>query len=242
MLLINKIFFLRLHKLISHFLFCFIALIIGCESHTLPVDNKESISKIANDSEKDTLNKLIYKEGELLNYTTVLPSTDEYSLEINTTYIYDSLFLAERWVADLNEVVTEQKLIFKKNGIAINQFNHNVKKWILDKFGKKRSLLDNVIRTAGLVSAKNGGFYKVEGAGGCNACSEYIGYFSLEGELLYNIYSSQTDNFVNEVGDFDKMIKQFEVPDTLSRLGGKIKVVWIFPPIYSGDIGSSRLK
>jgi hypothetical protein len=182
-----------------------------------------------------------HRDGDIVKYTTALKGTDEYSLEIETMYIYDSLFLADNWVSDLNEVVISQLLTFKlKDSIIRKQF-HDVKTRVVRKSIGNVSLLDNVIREVGIVEGRKGSFYKISGAGGCNACSEYLGYYSMQGKLLSKIYSSRMDRFSYTTGDIDKVIKQFEVPENIQK-PGKLKVISVFPPQYNGEIEESSLK
>lgn len=182
-----------------------------------------------------------YSSNGICNYSTFVAGSKAYSLEVKTTYLNDSVFLNEKWAFDLNDVVSNQELIFKLGDQIIVQRNHNVRKRKSKKAIGTINLLDNVIRGVSVVKGGSGSFYKIEGAGGCNACSEYSGYFSLRGELLWENYSSRMGNFETGKGNYDKVLAKYNVLDT-SAIAPKIKGIWVFPPQKSGEMYTTKLR
>ncbi|MHB8205942.1 hypothetical protein [Mucilaginibacter sp.] len=189
----------------------------------------------------DTVTHLKNQNGRQLSYKTIINGDDNYTIEIKTFYIYDKNYLTHDWVSDVNRVVISQTLTFKYKGSSIAVKNFDVRKWIVKKFNKKVNFLDDVIREVGFVKGSKGGFYKIYGFGGCNSCSEYLGYYSMTGNLLYKIYTSRMDNYSYLFGNFDQVMAKYGIPDSLLK-SNSINVVSVFPPQYSGDNDKSSIR
>lgn len=179
------------------------------------------------------------KKWSTSEYSTLINGGGGYSLEVRTTYVPDTSFLVNRWFGDLNDVVTQQVLIFKLNNSILCRRDFNVKK-IISPNKKGLVLLDAVVVMAGVVKGEKGSFYVIFGSGGCNACSEYTGYYSLEGKLLANDYQSRMRNFRHSFGNLGEIIERFGVDDSTAGIGG-LKVVRTFPPQFSGKVESASL-
>jgi hypothetical protein len=181
-----------------------------------------------------------YKDGDTLSYQTTLEANSIYSITIKTVYIYNKAYINNDWVSDLNNVVTLQKIIFKKNQQILVQRKFNVKKYKINNNNRTLYFLDNVIREVGIVKGDKGAFYKIYGFGGCNSCSEFLGYFSLDGKLLYKIYTSKMDNYAYKYGSFQNVINHYGIPHEKIKKNDT-KSVTVFPPQFSGKIENTSI-
>ncbi|MEO6884098.1 MAG: hypothetical protein ABI199_08750 [Bacteroidia bacterium] len=161
--------------------------------------------------------KWVYKDS-IYTYEKDI-SNGEYSLSVRTTCLNDSVKPEETNI--FNPVVLKQEMIFmKKNKIIyerkfpaleITQMVYNY---------KKVKMCENVIYEIGLISGLKIPFYTVYGYGGCNSCSEYFGYFTLDGKLLWEYYGvkggweGRGGKTYLKIGN-DKTIKEFDIPDSL---------------------------
>lgn len=94
--------------------------------------------------------------------------------------------------------------------------------------------LDNVIVSSACIKGTKKSFYKIEGFGGCNGCSEYTAYYSLQGELLYEDYVSSSKNLKYSKGNYQEILKVYGITDT-SKISKKARGIQVYPPQYSGD-------
>ena len=207
------------------FLYSFIGIVLCITSSSLITVNNSS------------------EQNELLVSKVIIKGIDNYSLEIETSYLNDSSFLANGWEFDRNSVVTQQNLIFRHYDSIIQKKRHDVRLRKPQKKGNSNSiaLLDNVIRGVALVKGKKGSIYKIEGSGGCNTCSEYYAFYSLTGEKMWYTYNSITDNFHFEKGNYSNIINNIGVSDTLD-IDPIINGIWVFPPQYAGRIYQVNLR
>ena len=179
-----------------------------------------------------------HKTVEKLFYTTSLNGLGDYSLEIKTFYFDDEQALNNQLLP--NSTVFKQTLIFKRDGKIIAQKDFPVKKKIIKKNGTKLIVLDNVIYQIGMVKGKKGGFYKIDGSGGCNGCSEYWGAYSMQGKLLNETYFSP-GLFDHKVGNFNEIIKRYAL-DPAKVKAHDLEVICVFPPKCSGNISKDLIR
>jgi hypothetical protein len=169
-----------------------------------------------------------------IEYRVIISDSNGYSLQVETTYLYDSVYLNKGWAFDRNISVLSQRLIFCKGDSVLKQMTHNVKKQIFTRHGQKYSFLENIIRGICIIYGKNEILYMIEGSGGCNTCSEYGALFSSSGQRLWYKYYSITDKFQYHHGKYYEVLESigaYKVGEPKRKLIG----IWVFPPQYKGD-------
>jgi hypothetical protein len=197
-------------------------------------------SNVILNSKRLDIDSIIHRDGDIVTYTITLPGVNDYTLQIETKYLYDKAYLTPGWFEDHNQAVLAQKIIFKRKGILLNTRSFDVRSLPAIKFGKKVSLLDNVIIEIAVVNGTKGSFYKIEGYGGCNNCTNYTGYFSLNGKLLFKTYSSHLDGFSTGMGDYKNVWKQYGVPAKRENTPN-LKALTVFPPQHAGEVTQSYI-
>ena len=85
-----------------------------------------------------------------------------------------------------------------------------------------------------------GTFYKIDGSGGCNGCSEFWGAYTLQGTLLTEFYYRRS-RFDYRFGNLNKLYKRYGV-DSLESKKYDVDVVSVFPPQLSGQKGKSLVR
>lgn len=236
MVLINK------SHLTAFLLIGILILEIGCNQKNSSLN--KTVNKVDSTCLFENKNFLLtanYKTNELLTYSSIIQGDGNYSLEIVSSYFFDSLFLSQGWVFDQNDIVINQILFFKTHDTILKQLDFDVRQILTNRDNGKYKLLDNVIRGVSVVRGKNGWFYKISGVGGCNECSEYSGFFSLKGEILWKLYTSSMDNFSYIEGNYNNVLKEYGIIDS-SKISKKIYGTWVFPPQYSGKVYETRLR
>jgi hypothetical protein len=218
-------------------LICFIVLVIGL---ILRDQSPLYITKRNEFSAKQSTDTIKYKDGKKIAYETTLAADSDNSIIIETIYIYNSNYIMHDWISDLNNVVISQKIMFKHKGIILSKQNFNVRKYRIGKSKSNPYFLDNVIREIGIVKGRKGSFYKLYGFGGCNSCSEFLGYFALDGSLLYKIYSSKMDNYYFKYGVFENVMHDYGISN-LEIKKSNIKSISVFPPQFSGKVGQTSI-
>lgn len=211
-----------MHKL-SIILFLFIAL--AGMRRTLP-DNSQQLNMGRFDS-------LIPKVTDTLTYNTLVSGNNGYALQIRSTYLNDTNYIKNDWPTVQNQVVLAQQLIFKYKDSVLCTRPFRVRKRSFVKFNKKVDLLDAVIFEAAAITGTKGSFYKIRGSGGCTDCSNYTGYYSLKGEILYENYFSDKDKFVKNVGNYKSIWSNYGVQARRANIAD-INNTIVFPPADNG--------
>ena len=208
-------------KIVILYILCIV--LANCKNNTNTTQKSSTLKRI-----ETTIPKAL----DTLNYTTIVAGKDHYGLEIRTTYLNDTNYIKKDWPTEQNQVVLRQELIFKHKDSVLSQIPCNVRKKSFIKSGRNINLLDAVIYDAASISGSKGGFYLIHGSAGCKDCSTYFGYYSLKGQLLFENYYSNNENFVENAGDFKKILKQFGVSENVHN----VKNITVFPPFQSGQI------
>jgi hypothetical protein len=175
------------------------------------------------------------KGGDSLSYTTLVSGTNGYALQIRTTYLNDTVYIKNDWPTVQNQVVLAQELVFKHKDSVLCTRPFHVRKRSAVKFNKKITLLDAVIFEAAVITGTKGSFYKIRGSGGCTDCSNYTGYYSQKGELLYENYFSDKEKFVKNAGNYKGIWHRYGVQARRAKIPD-IKSTIVFPPAHSGRI------
>jgi hypothetical protein len=175
------------------------------------------------------------KGADSVCYTTLVPGINDYALQIKTTYLNDTNYLKNDWPTVQNQVVVAQELIFKYKNSVLRARPFDVRKRSDMKLDKEVTLLDAVVFEAAIITGTKGSFYKIRGSGGCTDCSNYTGYYSLSGELLFENYFSDGDGFIRNIGSYEKVWKRYGVAAGRAKIPD-IKDITVFPPKYSGSI------
>jgi hypothetical protein len=172
-----------------------------------------------------------HKVDDTLIYTTIVPGNKQYSLQIRTTYLNDIDYVNNGWPTEQNQVVLGQELIFEYMDSILCAIPFHVQKRTSIKLNKKISLLDAVVFEAAIINGTKGSIYKIRGSGGCTDCSNYTGYYSLKGTLLFENYFSHKDKFVKNFGDYKKVLRRYGVEEKVHN----IKNITVFPPAHAGE-------
>jgi len=217
---------------------CFLLLIflLSCCHSAIDFNSQNSIPD-STISQRKLDSSSVHKQGELVTYSTSLNAVENYSLKIMTTYRYDTAFIAHGFLVDWDSIITEQKMCFQLNDSILKalDFVEDGKCKILIKPHKPENTLD-IISGIYLIKGKNnvGAFYKIEGCGGANGGSQYTGYFSLNGNLLFESYLDHPHSIPIEVGDYKSMLANFDLNDT-TEISTEINGCWVFPPQWSNE-------
>ncbi len=123
-------------------------------------------------------------------------------------------------------VIKQQLLFFENNQLKV--LYESVSKKIHQNTctGINIEMLDNVITDIGVIPAKNQHVFMVFGYGGCNACTEYFGYFHLNGTRIWEYYGSR-GVAISEYGQKEDL-KKLGITDSLSPENGRIIPVYDF--------------
>ena len=83
--------------------------------------------------------------------------------------------------------------------------------------GQSVNILDNIISSIGIIKGDNWLVVIVGGYGGCNSCSEFTGYFTLNGDILRMNYRSQRKIYL-DTGYINNIINTYKLNEReLSR-------------------------
>lgn len=150
-------------------------------------------------------------------------SHDHYALGINTICYNDSVNADETNI--FNPIVLKQELYFLKNNRIISEresVSHKISQSI--SHGEEMEMLENVIYEIGVIHRKEKPIFVVYGYGGCNSCTEYFGYYSMDGKLLWEFYGSKIKNIICGANMNEKA--KFGIPDSLYPENIKIQEVY----------------
>jgi hypothetical protein len=212
----------RINNLLC-FTFCF-SLIIAISSTSCNnvvkqnkvVTNKVDPSSIGN---QKSYNDSIFTADTSIffkNYSLKVQSTMQNS-RIEST---DSNFF--------NPIVLKQQIFFCYNGKVIKEVDYPVNKIRLKiTNGKSIEIQENVLVNIGIAEGTNGSLYVLKGNGGCNSCTEFIGLFSLEGELLWYSYAT-TRNVFGSFGDSKKVLDKYNIPESIVFSNMKYKNITVY--------------
>jgi hypothetical protein len=127
-----------------------------------------------------------------------------------------------------NPVVLKQQLQFLQNGKIIKEIEYPTNKVLLKVTGGNYvKMLENVLFNIGVVEGSKGSLYVLNGYGGCNSCTEYIGFFSLEGEILWYSYAN-TQTVFGAFGDLNKVLEKYNIPKEIVFSNKKYKNVDVY--------------
>lgn len=76
--------------------------------------------------------------------------------------------------------------------------------------GTEVMMLENLITEVGILGGTNGYIYSVQGHGGCNACPEWFGLYSLDGTLLWHTYNTRSEVISNS-GSFEAILAEYGI-------------------------------
>ncbi|WP_223265662.1 hypothetical protein [Pseudomonas chlororaphis] len=76
--------------------------------------------------------------------------------------------------------------------------------------GKHVNMLSNVVVSMACVKGSKGDLVSIGGYGGCGACPEWHGYYSMDGKLVNYTYSNSFRSF-GSLGSRDELIEKFGV-------------------------------
>ncbi|AZD76450.1 hypothetical protein [Pseudomonas chlororaphis] len=103
-------------------------------------------------------------------------------------------------------VCTDQ--VFKING---KENRRDIKKVSqLMTSGKHVNMLSNVVVSMACVKGSKGNLVSIGGYGGCGACPEWHGYYSMDGKLVNYTFSNSFRSF-GSLGSRDELIEKFGV-------------------------------
>ncbi|WDH22757.1 hypothetical protein [Pseudomonas chlororaphis] len=76
--------------------------------------------------------------------------------------------------------------------------------------GKNVKMLSNVVVSMACIKGSKGTLVSIGGYGGCGACPEWHGYYSMDGKLVNYVYSNSFRSF-GSLGSRDELIEKFGV-------------------------------
>lgn len=135
----------------------------------------------------------------------------EHKIVIESEYLNDSVSVEESNM--FNPIPLKQEMFFYTKG----QLNARViypARMITQKTesGEPVKMLDNVIVGAGIIKGRKGNLLVVGGYGGCNDCSEFEGYYTLEGKSIGINYRTKSEVFIS-TADIDKIISTYQLDE-----------------------------
>ena len=131
---------------------------------------------------------LVREEAEKNNKdTSIILKNGIYQLKLQTMVLND--ILSENWVeyGFLSPLILEQFLIFYKNGEIIKEYSIPIEKMLKKTNHYSEIALATIpIFNICLLKGKNIDVYEIYGANYCCGvrCPEFLGYYSMEGEIL----------------------------------------------------------
>lgn len=205
----------------------------GCQENDTPINEKNEIG--SNDSLKTVNDKISVslhypKPGKVFTYQVKLNSIENYSLTIETTLIYDSVFLTNDYYSGGNKVVLNQSLVFKHGDTIINKKNFSVKNAenIEKKIKNKKNLLPQYVVTSYLYKESNcQTLYVLYAFGLNNGSNEISAYYNNEGELMGTTNCNRTE--CDTIGNLTEVECKYSVCDSTC-----LSEVCIFPPQFAG--------
>lgn len=205
----------------------------GCQENNVPINQKTSIgitdsSLTVND--KISVSLTYPKKDNEFTYHVKLNSIENYSLTIETTLLYDSLFLFKDYYNGGNKVVLNQSLIFKHGDTIINKKTFMVKdaENIEKIIGTKKVTLPQYVVTSYLYKESNcETLYILYAFGLSNGSNEVSTYYSNKGDLIGTTNCSRTK--CDTIGNLTEVECKYSVCDSVC-----LREICIFPPQFAG--------
>ena len=214
------------------FILIFFSVFMGCEYGGKKI-NKEKIEiKDSVNILKNIFVSLNYpKNDSIFTYYVKLKSINDYSLTIETTLIYDSLFLFGDYYLGGNKAVLNQSLIFKFKDSVINKkkFVVNNSVGIEKELRNKKVILPQYVLTSFLYKESKGEtLYILYGFGLSNGSNEISSYYSNDGTFMCSTNCSRIK--CDTLGNLSETESKYSVFDST-----KLKEIYIFPPQSAGQ-------
>jgi hypothetical protein len=190
--------------------------------------NDTSVVQIElNDSVETSLN--YPKRDSLFNYSVKLPLRNNYSLRIETSLKYDSVFLSEKYYSGGNQVVLSQKLFFLKGDsvLKVNEFPITELSDNKVKVNGKLVLLPKYVLTCVLYDPKNSNFISTYSFGLSNGSNEISSFYLMDGAYMVSTYCSRS--LCDTIGNLNFLRSNKKYIDSV-----RFKEIIIFPPQSAG--------
>jgi hypothetical protein len=172
------------------------------------INGKTSISAVNNDTTNtvplimqnhDCVSEVTCRDSLLEGYEYLEHFTDSvrisnipFYLEVKTYYINDILSKEDSYnEITRRPIILKQELLFFKNDLVINHFEMPFIKVVkLNCRGDSVITTDVNLWKVCVLEGIHGDMYYVHGTGLCagNKCPEFFGYYSMEGDILYEGY------------------------------------------------------
>lgn len=216
----------------------------------LACSNEKNEQKVLNNP-KDTANSkqlvleitpVVYRDSILEQYKGVrnfsykkVIKNDTYSIEVETFCLNDTLASLddteyEDAVFSLvtRPVIIEQKLKFTKKGNVLKSYNIPFKKIVRTNYlGKKIETLEQNIWLVYFIKGTKGEILGVSGSGLCEVseCPEFTGFYSLDGNVLYEADTKSVNNIST-----GELFEKYGITDSIlhnsMNSGVRVDIFW----------------
>ncbi len=176
-------------------------------------ENKKNIEVQSADQ---LINSNIEKTN-ILDTNIIVIKKDDYIIKAETIFMKDSVLGSDTNV--FSPICIDQYLIFTHNDTVLKRVRYPAKKiWQKTYNSQNVLMLENVIFNIGIINGKYGSLLAVNGYGGCNSCSEFLGLYSMKGDLLYESYV-HLNQTITLVGNPQQTLKKYGIPDSIFLKG-----------------------
>lgn len=163
------------------------------------VDNVLNIKDV--DAEDVWLKEVENREPVILRSREDGIGYEDYRLIVKTDYLDDSLDVRSIYFP----AILNQSLMFFKGDTLLKEVPLDLKQENLKLTKNGDYLLRSYYVNQLVVLKKKDSFvFVVKGVGLCQHCSEYVGYFTKEGEVLFFYYGDKQET-IDSFGDFEKL-------------------------------------